>query len=160
MILKFHMRNLLKMSFLFAALLLIGCGGSGTTTVSTPADVTGAWSDPATWGGEVPKASADVVITSNMDVTLDVSPPQLASLTIEGQLEFANADLELEVGYIHLTGELWIGTSAAPFEHNATITLTDLILQKAYMDWEHGAFLLTVAGLNSMDLHLKQSGLS
>ena len=51
------------------------------------------WSDPATWGGAVPKAGASVTIPKGKDVVLDVSPPPLRSLTISGALVFADRDL-------------------------------------------------------------------
>ena len=88
-----------------------------------PAEVR--WSDPATWpGGQVPAAGADVTIPSDRTVLLDVSPPALASLTIEGALVFDEADLALTSGWIAVPGTLRVGTTAAPFQHRATITLT------------------------------------
>ena len=59
---------------------------------------------------------------------LDVSPPALGSLTIDGKLSFAdNADLELTTEWILLHGELEIGTEARPHTRKATITLTNTI---------------------------------
>ena len=50
------------------------------------------WSDPATWpGNRVPAAGDKVVIASGQDVILDVSPPALNGLTINGKLSFADA---------------------------------------------------------------------
>jgi cell migration-inducing and hyaluronan-binding protein len=61
-------------------------------------------------------------------VLLDVSPPALGSLTIDGKLSFAdNADLELTTEWILLHGELEIGTEARPHTRKATITLTNTI---------------------------------
>ena len=37
------------------------------------------WSDPATWGGELPRSGADVVILPEQKILLDVSPPDLGS---------------------------------------------------------------------------------
>ena len=57
---------------------------------------------------------------------LDVSPPALGSLTIDGKLSFANnKDLELTTEWILLHGELEIGTEARPHTRKATITLTN-----------------------------------
>jgi G8 domain-containing protein len=42
------------------------------------------WSDPATWGGRAPKAGAAVTIPKSRRVLLDVSPPPLKSLKVEG----------------------------------------------------------------------------
>ncbi len=59
-------------------------------------------------------------------VVLDVTPPELHGLTIEGKLSFAdNKDLELTTEWIMVHGELEIGTAARPHTRNATITLTD-----------------------------------
>ena len=85
------------------------------------------WSDPATWpDGKVPAAGDAVVIARGMDVILDVSPPALRSLTIDGRLAFSNdVDLELTTEWITLHGELAIGSEASPHTRNATITFTD-----------------------------------
>jgi hypothetical protein len=85
------------------------------------------WSDPATWPtGKVPVAGDTVTIEKGKDVVLDVSPPALGSLTIDGKLRFANnRDLELTTEWIMLHGELEIGTEARPHTRKATITLTN-----------------------------------
>ena len=57
---------------------------------------------------------------------LDVSPPALGGLTIDGKLSFANnTDLELTTEWIMLHGELEIGTEARPHTRKATITFTN-----------------------------------
>jgi hypothetical protein len=83
-----------------------------------------AWSSPQTWGGTLPPAGAEVVIPAGKTILLDVSPPHLAGLRIEGTLRFARRDLALSAGFIDLTGALEIGTAASPFTQKATITLT------------------------------------
>jgi cell migration-inducing and hyaluronan-binding protein len=83
------------------------------------------WSSPAAWpGGQVPSAGDSVVIPADRTVLLDVSPPPLASLTIAGALVFDEADVDLTAGWIAVQGTLRIGTTSAPFQHRATITLT------------------------------------
>src|ERR1700723_1164580 len=84
-------------------------------------------SDPATWPDKkVPAKDAVVTIGRDMDVVLDVTPPALHGLTINGKLSFAdNKDLELTTEWIMVHGELEIGTEAKPHTRNATITLTD-----------------------------------
>lgn len=83
------------------------------------------WSDPNTWpSGAVPQAGDSVVISNTMSVYLDVSPPVLNSLTIEGQLHFLDIkDLTLSTGSIVVFGDLQVGTVASPFQHKATIIL-------------------------------------
>ena len=85
------------------------------------------WSDPATWpNNQVPVAGDKVTIPSGQEVLLDVSPPALDGLTINGKLVFADeSDLALTTEWIMVFGELQIGTEANPFQHKATITLTD-----------------------------------
>ncbi len=87
------------------------------------------WSDPATWPDKkVPGKDALVTIGRDMNVVLDVTPPALHGLTINGKLSFAdNKDLELTTEWIMVHGELEIGTEAKPHTHQATITLTDNI---------------------------------
>jgi len=85
------------------------------------------WSDPASWPNrKVPAAGDKVTIGRDKDVVLDVSPPALGGLSIDGKLSFADdADLELTTEWIMLHGELAIGTEAKPYTRKATITLTD-----------------------------------
>src|SRR6266704_2399303 len=93
----------------------------------TPAVKQSRWSDPATWPGrKVPVAGDKVTIEKGKDVVLDVSPPALNGLTIEGKLSFAdNKDLELSTEWVMVHGELEIGAEARPHTRKATITLTD-----------------------------------
>jgi cell migration-inducing and hyaluronan-binding protein len=88
------------------------------------------WSDASTWpSGQVPASGEEVTIPRGTEVLLDVSPPELRSLTIQGKLAFADeSDLSLTTEWIYVAGgELEIGTAANPFKHKATITLTDNI---------------------------------
>jgi cell migration-inducing and hyaluronan-binding protein len=64
-----------------------------------------------------------------MDVVLDVDPPALRSLTVDGRLSFSDdRDIGLETDWIYLRGgELQIGSEARPYKHNASITLTDKV---------------------------------
>jgi cell migration-inducing and hyaluronan-binding protein len=118
----------LFLSLLFAALLILG----GYAVVkaqqgSSSAVKGGRWSDPATWADrKLPGKGAEVTIGKDMNVVLDVSPPALRSLTINGKLSFADSrDLELTTEWIMLHGELEIGTEKTPHTRNATITLTN-----------------------------------
>ena len=85
------------------------------------------WSDAATWPDKKVPGKDDVVtIEKDTDVVLDVSPPPLHGLTINGKLSFAdNKDLELTTEWIMVHGDLEIGTEAKPHTRKATITLTD-----------------------------------
>jgi cell migration-inducing and hyaluronan-binding protein len=93
----------------------------------SPAAGQARWSDPATWPDrQVPRAGDKVTIAAGKDVVLDVSPPALGGLTIDGKLTFAdNRDLELTTEWVTLRGQLEIGTEARPHTRKATITLTN-----------------------------------
>ena len=121
-----------KRSLLFLSLLVpafLGLGGYAVLKAQQKTSTAGAkrWSDPATWPDKkVPGKDAVVTIGKDMNVVLDVSPPPLRSLTINGKLSFAdNKDLELTTEWVMLHGELEIGTEAKPHTRKATITLTD-----------------------------------
>ncbi|WP_201290872.1 G8 domain-containing protein, partial [Croceibacterium salegens] len=132
------MRNLRGL-FVFALLLPASLGSGAVAQeshdhneVSAGAPVTlgkaTRWSDPKTWpNGKVPAKGDAVTIDRGMNVILDVNPPELRSLTIDGKLSFADdLDIGLETEWIYLRrGELQIGSEAKPFRHKATITLTD-----------------------------------
>ena len=78
-------------SFLLASLLPAILLGSVFAVVQAqnagaPAVRQTRWSDPATWpNGKVPVAGDAVTIAKGKDVVLDVSPPALGSLTIDGK---------------------------------------------------------------------------
>ena len=122
-----------KRSFLLLSLLVpafLGLGGYAVAQgqqKGSPAAGAKRWSDAATWPDKkVPGKDAVVTIGRDMDVVLDVTPPALHGLTINGKLSFAdNKDLELTTEWIMVHGELEIGTEAKPHTHQATITLTD-----------------------------------
>src|SRR5690606_32218146 len=88
------------------------------------------WSDPSAWpDGKVPGEGDAVTIARGTEVVLDVDPPALRSLTVDGKLTFADdRDVSLETDWIYLRGgELHIGSEAQPYTRKATITLTDQV---------------------------------
>ena len=109
-----------------AAAVYLSCSPSAVVAAQVKAT---RWSDPASWpGNKIPSAGDTVEIASDKQVILDVSPPALNGITINGTLSFANTvDLELTTEWIMLHGELQIGTQAKPHTRKATITLTDKI---------------------------------
>ena len=113
-------RSFLRVSVVPALLL-------GVCTIAQAAPTN--WSDPNTWPNrKVPIAGDKVTIGRDKDVVLDISPPALGGLSIDGKLTFSNdADLELTTEWIMLHGELAIGSEAAPHTRNATITLTNTV---------------------------------
>jgi hypothetical protein len=108
------------------------------------------WSDPASWpNNKVPRAGDKVEIATGKEVILDVSPPALGGVTINGKLTFAdNADLELSTEWIMVHGELAIGTEARPFTRKATITLTDNVKDEQMMGMGDRGIMLSGGTLN------------
>ena len=108
------------------------------------------WSDPATWpNNQVPAAGDKVTIASDQEVLLDVSPPALSGLTINGKLVFADeSDLALTTEWIMVFGELQIGTEESPFQHKATITLTDNVESEQLMGMGDRGIMMSGGTLN------------
>jgi G8 domain len=120
-------RSFLLASLLPAVLLVSASSVVQAQNAGSPAAGQARWSDAATWPDRrVPRAGDKVTIPAGKHVVLDVTPPALGSLTIEGKLSFANnRDLELTTEWVVLHGELEIGTAASPHTRKATITLTN-----------------------------------
>jgi cell migration-inducing and hyaluronan-binding protein len=79
---------------LVPALLL---GGVAAVAQAQPSTTPTNWSDPASWpNSKVPVAGDKVTIGRDRNVILDVSPPALGGLSIDGKLSFSN-DAELEL---------------------------------------------------------------
>ncbi|EDQ93048.1 uncharacterized protein MONBRDRAFT_22411 [Monosiga brevicollis MX1] len=84
------------------------------------------WSQVNTWVNDEPPIEGDtVVIPADQVVLMDVTPPKLFLLLVQGQLIFEDMqDLELHASYIWVQGGLLeVGTEDVPFQHRATITL-------------------------------------
>ena len=120
-----HHRSFLLASLLPAVLLVSASAVVQAQNAGSPA--ASRWSDPATWPDKKVPAKDDVVtIEKDMNVLLDVSPPPLHGIQLNGTLSFAdNKDLELTTEWIMVHGELEIGTEAKPHTRKATITFTD-----------------------------------
>jgi hypothetical protein len=108
------------------------------------------WSDPATWPNKkVPAAGDKVEIAAGKEVILDVSPPALGGVTINGKLTFSdNTDLELTTEWVMIHGELAIGTEARPHTRKATITLADNVKDEQLMGMGDRGIMLSGGTLN------------
>ena len=117
---SFLLASLLPAFLLVSAFAVVQAQSAGSPAASR-------WSDPATWPDKKVPAKDDVVtIGKDMHVILDVSPPPLHGIKLNGTLSFAdNKDLELATEWIMVHGTLEIGTEAKPHTRKATITLTD-----------------------------------
>jgi cell migration-inducing and hyaluronan-binding protein len=135
---------------LFALLVPALCLVSVSAVVEAAQTKPTRWSDRASWPGrKVPVAGDKVVIEAGKEVILDVSPPALNGLTINGKLTFADtADLTLTTEWIMLHGELQIGTEAKPHTRNATITLTDNVKEEEMMGMGDRGIMLSAGTLN------------
>lgn len=87
------------------------------------------WSRVSTWGGNQPPAfNESVFIPSGQSILLDISPPLLQLVVVEGELIFdpeATQAIELQAKWILVTGNLSIhgATPLDPYPGKATITL-------------------------------------
>src|SRR3954469_8983833 len=120
-------RSFLLMSLIAASLLVSVFTIAQAQSPAAPAAKATNWSDPATWPNrKLPVAGDKVIIEKDKQVVLDVTPPALNGVTIDGKLSFANnKDVELTTEWIMLHGELEIGTENAPHTRKATITFTN-----------------------------------
>ena len=100
----------------------------GTFTVSD------AWSNPGSWpNGSLPQAGDNVTIPIGQVMLLDVSPPPLGKVTIQGTLVFdytqPTLDLRAKTVFVDLNGNLTIsgpGSGPYPASARAQITLLGL----------------------------------
>ena len=88
------------MSWVFGAVLIVllgSCSSGGEEDDGTQSgQVSGVWSDPATWVSNTPPSSGDsVIISAGQTIVLDVATAALDCLRIEGTLI---ADPAVDVG--------------------------------------------------------------
>src|ERR1700749_1540951 len=111
--------RLLRLSWLVPAALALGAAAAASAQedhahMKMPAPAAAAssgvaqsrWSDPKSWpDGKVPREGDAVTIGKDKNIVLDVSPPALRSLTINGKLSFSNEkDLELKADWVYRPG--------------------------------------------------------
>lgn len=59
------------------------------------------WSEESTWGGDLPPIEGDYIVIPNYrNLLLDISPPKLKAIVIEGSLVFKDVDLHLQSEFI------------------------------------------------------------
>ncbi|GFR40478.1 hypothetical protein Agub_g1045 [Astrephomene gubernaculifera] len=88
------------------------------------------WSRNSTWGGgALPGYGDSVMIPSGVTVLLDMSPPKLYMLVLEGNLEFDDTQpyINLQAHYILVKGgNFTIGSTDKPYPGRANITMHGL----------------------------------
>jgi hypothetical protein len=106
------------------SLALLGCQENKVVVAPPdPSATAEMWSNPATWGGNLPTASTPVVIPNNKRIVLDTNA-SVKNITVLGTLEFLDKDLELQTDYIAVQGAMNIGSAINPFSSKLHITLT------------------------------------
>jgi cell migration-inducing and hyaluronan-binding protein len=143
--------RLFLLASLFPAVVLASvCAAVNASEGKSPAVKQQRWSDRSTWPGrKVPAAGEKVEIPSGKEVILDVSPPALGGLTINGKLRFAeNADVELTTEWIMLHGELEVGTEAKPHTRKATITFANNVPDEQLMGMGDRGLMISGGTLN------------
>jgi cell migration-inducing and hyaluronan-binding protein len=93
-----------------------------------------------------------VRIPKGTTLVLDVSPPPLRSLAIDGSLVFDRKNIRLESDWIMVHGKLEVGSEAMPFEQQAEIVIGSNNLNDSVMGM--GAMPLGVMG-GTLELHGK-----
>jgi len=88
------------------------------------ASADGRWSNPATWGGQVPAEGDAVTIPAGTTVWLDTDTAPLFELDVEGTLLADPVDVSLTSETVRVSGTFAIGAEDAPFTNEAVITLT------------------------------------
>ena len=143
-------RHSILISVLFSYFAFGGAAATLAQGTGPAAANSGQWSDPATWSGGAVPAEGDVVtIGEGMEVVLDVSPPALNGINLDGTLTFADgAELELTTEWIMNRGKLEIGTESDPYRGNATITLTDKVPGENIMGMGDRGILMMGGHLN------------
>ncbi len=81
------------------------------------------WSNPDTWGGNVPAAGDRITIPAGKRIMLDTDI-ETDGLLIEGELVCANRDLKISAKWIMVHGLLQCGTENSPYRKRLDITLT------------------------------------
>jgi len=107
--------------FVAVAGLALVVGGASVFSAFTTR--TEAWSDPNTWNGHPPIAGSVAYVPAGHTVVLDVDPPELSRLVIDGRLVIPDRDARLRAGAIVVRGKLDAGTAIAPIRHRVTIDL-------------------------------------
>lgn len=100
---------------------------AGASTPGPPIVANGSrWSDPVTWGGQLPELNTEMTIPAGKTVVLDTSAA-VRSITVLGDIVWGDQDgLELKADWItvHGPGSFRIGREGQPFAGRAIITLT------------------------------------
>ena len=113
-----------------------------------------AWSDPDTWGGQVPQTGDYVEIEAGRTVMLDTDTAALKGLAVKGTLiGYDGGPISITSDFIAVEGRFEIGTEADPFENEAVITLTGEDGIETPYSGRIGNRALGVIGTGELSLH-------
>ena len=109
-------------------LVTLAAGVAGVTSLATAFafdafDGGERWSDAATWGGHPPTSGGIAYIARGKTVILDVDPPALRRIVVDGRLIIADRDARIATGGIVVRGSLEAGHAWRPFAHELAIVL-------------------------------------
>lgn len=123
------------------------------------ATISGGWSNPATWGGQVPGTDARVIIPSGLVVTVD---QQLGSdlfwIRVDGTLKFAsnvNTSLTADSVFVNHGGRLEMGSAQSPIQADKTAELIIKARQGNPIDhsWDPLEFSRGVIAESPIEIH-------
>ena len=98
---------------------------TGAHAPTIEARVNGRWNDASTWSpARVPDANDVVYIPAARSVQLAGTSPAVNGVWVNGNLLFADADIDFTAAWVMVQGRLQAGTETAAYTRRATITLT------------------------------------
>jgi G8 domain len=101
---------------------------NSTVTALSPVNTAERWSNPAIWGGALPKEGSAVIIPVGRVIELDVDTPKLSSLVVAGKLIAAkrkSVSITADSIMVHgLGASLSAGTPTEPYNGNFNIMLS------------------------------------
>lgn len=114
------------------------------TDATHTAQISGDWSNPITWGGEVPTNGARVVIPNGLTITVDIIlPNRIKTIRLDGKLNFknnVNTLLKVETIIGLPSSELEIGTSQNPIQNGVTATIIFIDEGAIDLNWDYNQF--------------------
>ena len=111
------------------------------------------WSDPATWSpGAIPQLNSNVLIPAGKSIVLDISPPALNRLEIDGTLTVhPDSSISLTAHEVFVGGTFRIGSEATPYLKRFVLTLTGA--DSGVATGNFGTKVLAVLPGATLDLH-------
>lgn len=105
--------------------LAVNCSGGLAALMGNDIVFVDRWSSTATWGNNYLPAEGDsILVPKGQTLLVDVSPPVLKLVLIEGTMIFEDKDINFDSHYILVrNGEIRAGTRDSPFVNKLTITL-------------------------------------